>query len=285
MLLVLYLAFGGVLSVVGAMMYLGLPFSLLTCLVSGGTIFGVYLLNRFTDVREDFANDTVRSVFFVSHRSLLRLAYVAFTGVVVTLVLTGSLNAYFMSLLLLGVVYSCRLVPWYEPGRGLRFVRLKDTPLVKNVLVSALWGVSVFAVPLLLSRAHPASIDLYPVGLLAAAMMLSTFNSTFFGDIMDMDGDRLVGTTTLPTMLGERRSLLLQTGVNVAWLGTIGWLSWLRPGYCAETAFVAVLATYPAAYLVPFSRKWLARRSLEFLAELDLVVFAVGMVVLSVVRG
>jgi len=182
-------------------------------------------------------------------------------------------------------VYSCRLVPWYEPGRGLRFVRLKDTPLVKNVLVSALWGVSVFAVPLLLSRAHPASIDLYPVGLLAAAMMLSTFNSTFFGDIMDMDGDRLVGTTTLPTMLGERRSLLLQTGVNVAWLGTIGWLSWLRPGYCAETAFVAVLATYPAAYLVPFSRKWLARRSLEFLAELDLVVFAVGMVVLSVVRG
>ncbi len=278
---ILYLSAGGVMAVVGVMMYLGVEFSALSCVVSLGTIFGVYALNRFTDLREDFANDSARSVFFTQHRGLFRLTVLALAGVVVSLTAAGRLSVYFLGLLAVGVVYSCRLIPWKRPGGHLVFLRFKEVPLVKNVLVSALWGASVFVVPIMLTGRSVAGQELFSVGLLAGAMMLSTFNNTLFGDILDEKGDRLVGTRTLPVLLGTRPCAVVLALVDSLWLLTATMVVLVRPVSAPVLVLVYVLGVYPAVYLVPYWNEKLSRTRLEFLSELDLMVFAVGMGVIS----
>ena len=68
--LVCYLAVLGMAAVASASLYMGLRVSPLACVVSLATIFGVYTLNRFTDMKEDFANDSYKSIFFTRHRHL-----------------------------------------------------------------------------------------------------------------------------------------------------------------------------------------------------------------------
>jgi 4-hydroxybenzoate polyprenyltransferase len=280
---ILYLSAGGVSAVLGVMMYLEMPFSWLACGVSMGIIFGVYSLNRFTDLREDFANDSARSVFFASHKGLLRWTFGVMSAVVGVLVITNKLSLYFLALLLVVVVYSCRLVPWVKRDGALVFLRLKEVPLVKNLLVSVLWGASIFVVPVILSGMAVESVAALPVGLLAGAMMLSTFNNTLFGDVLDERGDLLVGTRTLPVILGARPCVAFLALINTFWLAGVAVAAVLMPIAPPVLALVFILGVYPALYLVPYWRETLDRRTLEFLSELDLMLFALGMAVVSLV--
>jgi len=280
---ILYLSAGGVAAVVGVMMFLGMPFSLLTCAVSMGTIFGVYALNRFTDLREDFANDSSRSAFFAQHGRLLRVTQGVLGLVVAVLMVTGRLSAYFMALIAVGVVYSCWLIPWLGRDGKLAFVRLKEVPFMKNIIVSVLWGASVFVVPVLLAGRSVGGEELFAVGLLAGSMMLSTFNNTLFGDILDERGDRMVGTRTLPVLIGTRPCAAALGLLDTLWVLTVTTLALIHPVRPAVLVLVYVLALYPAVYLVPYWNNTLHRARLEFLSEFDLMLFAFGAAIASLV--
>lgn len=279
LLLLGFLSIGGTLAASAATMYMHVPFSPFIPLICLGTIFGLYALNRYTDLKEDFANDSYTSVFFAQRRGLLHLVWAVLGVVVVALALTERLGAYVMVLLLVGIFYSCKLVPWYRPGSGFAFIRLKEIPLMKNLLVSGLWGASIFAVPLLLSRHQPTSAELLGAGVLAAAMMLSTLNNTLFCDLLDIEGDRMVGNRTLPVLIGERATLRIAAMYNVAWAATVVLLAAHRALEPGLLALVVVLALYPLAYFIPYRRGWMRRQVLEFVAEGDLLMFAVGMTV------
>ncbi|MBD3241762.1 MAG: hypothetical protein GF331_14325 [Chitinivibrionales bacterium] len=281
LLLLAFLSIGGTLAASAATMYLHVPFSPFMPLVCLGTIFGVYALNRYTDLKEDFANDSYTSVFFAQRRGLLHLVWGVLGAVVVFLALTERLGVYVMVLLLVGVFYSCKVVPWYRPTTGFGFIRLKEIPLMKNVLVAGFWGASIFAVPLVLSQHQPASAELIGAGVLATAMMLSTLNNTLFCDLLDVEGDRMVGNRTLPVLIGRTATLRIAAGYNLAWAATVILLAAYHVLDTAHIALLVVLAVYPLAYFIPYRRGWMRRQVLEFVCEGDLLMFAVGTAVVA----
>jgi 4-hydroxy-3-methylbut-2-enyl diphosphate reductase len=101
------------------------------------------------------------------------------------------------------------------------------------------------------------------------------FVRTAFFDILDMQGDRLVGKETIPILLGEKRSLRLLKGLLAGLVLGLPLWSALAPG----SAFALALILCPAAMLaVIFAFEkglMLPGVRLEFLVESHLVLAGV----------
>jgi len=78
-------------------------------------------------------------------------------------------------------------------------------PGIKTILIAMAWGIVTAVLPSLSVSKH--------MGLSAVLVFLwSTslvFARTAFFDILDMQGDRIVGKETLPILMGEKRALRL----------------------------------------------------------------------------
>jgi 4-hydroxybenzoate polyprenyltransferase len=278
-LILAYLSFLGCFSVFAVQVYAGLGFQPLICLCSMGIIFGIYTSNRFTDAAEDFTNDIQKALFFQQRKVYYALAIAALAGSLGTLLALGKLNWLHFLLLGMGFAYSYRLVPWYAPGRGWVFVRIKEMTFVKNLAVSFLWGGSVFLMPILYSAATIRQPLL--VVHLGLGMFLSTLNNTLFDDVLDADGDRVAGIKTLPTVWGTANSLRLLWTLDalwIAWCAVAFLLGRLDGGHAA---FLIFLGLYPAAYmgLSRFGRG--PKPWIDFLMESDLLCFSAGLLLLG----
>jgi 4-hydroxy-3-methylbut-2-enyl diphosphate reductase len=101
------------------------------------------------------------------------------------------------------------------------------------------------------------------------------FVRTAFFDILDMQGDRLVGKETIPILLGEKRSLWLLKGMLAGLFIGLPVFALLAP----VSAFAVTLAFCPAvmfAILLAFERGLiLPGVRLEFLVESHLVLAGV----------
>jgi 4-hydroxybenzoate polyprenyltransferase len=274
-----YLSFMGFLCIYSVHRYLGLGFEPLNGLTFMGIIFGIYTLNRFTDTTEDFTNDLGRLLFFQGKRVFLFLACTSLAVSFGLLLYLEKLNWMHLLLLAMGSGYSYRLVPWYSRGAGLRFVRIKEMTLLKNLSVSFLWGASVFVVPILYSGA--VLLDAKTVGLLAAGLFLSTFNNTLFDDILDEPGDLVAGIKTIPTAWGVLKSQYLLMALDMAWLAAVAAL-WIGGGVRGDhAAFLAFLGLYPFLYIALNMRGRMRKSWIDLLSETDLLFFAAGMLLLS----
>lgn len=277
----LYLAVMGTACAYAAALYMGLSPGYTLGLVCAAVIFAVYGLNRFTDITEDFANDTGKMMFFAARRGIMAMAVLALCGAIVLLAVLERLNVYYSIVVSLGIAYSFRLIPWYRRGEGVVFLRLKEIPLVKNLVVSMLWGVSVFAVPLVFARGRFVPAELAPVAVLIAALVVSTLNSTVFCDILDRTGDLLARNRTLPVLLGNAGTARLLLAVDLGWLAVVLLLTVTSAVGAAQCGLLAAMALYPLTYLAAYRWGRLRRRVVRLMAEGDLFVFAGGMLLLA----
>lgn len=274
-----YLAFLGCFCVFAVQMYLGLGFQPLICLCSMGIIFGIYTSNRFTDGAEDFTNDLQRALFFERRKNWYAIAVAVLAGSFLMLAAMGKLSWIHFLLLGMGMAYSYRLIPWYAPGRGLVFLRIKEMTFVKNLAVSFLWGGSVFLVPILYASAQVR--DPFLVAHLGLGLFLSTLNNTLFDDVMDAEGDRLAGIKTLPAVWGRGPSIALLWFLDGAWIAWSAFCYALGRMDGAHAAFLVFLGLYPAAYM-GLSRFGRAPKPwIDFLMESDLLLFAAGLLLLG----
>jgi len=105
---------------------------------------------------------------------------------------------------LLGLTYNLRMVPHHADG-GWRFRSLRSFPGSKTFLIALAWGVVTAVLPALAAHnGRPltgAAVFLWAAGLV--------FCRTAFFDILDMQGDRIVGKETLPILIGTQRALNL----------------------------------------------------------------------------
>jgi len=274
-----YLSFMGCFCVFAVQVYMGLPVDPVICLVSMALIFGIYTYNRFTDLEEDFTNDISRVLFFQRKRGFFVLAVSALGGSLAYLTAAGKLTWLHLVLLGVGICYSYRMIPWWSPATGLALLRIKEMTFVKNLAVSFLWGACVFAVPILYSEGpiHHRGLVLF----LGVGLFLSTLNNTLFDDILDEPGDRVAGIKTLPTLWGARRSYLL------LWLLDAAWLAFVLASFLAgrldagHAGFLSLLAVYPVAYMALQATGKAPHFLVDLLAESDLFVFAVGLMLLA----
>jgi 4-hydroxy-3-methylbut-2-enyl diphosphate reductase len=167
-------------------------------------VLSMHLLNHLTGTAEDEYNDPERARFYQRYRIRLSILAVAAGGL--GLLAASSIGeAAFVILLimsLLGLTYNLYLIP---SGLGFRFRRIKDIPGSKTFLIAAAWGVVAALLPAITDEAA-LTVGIGVVFVWATALV---FARTAFFDLLDVQGDRIVGKETLPTLLGDRKTFLL----------------------------------------------------------------------------
>ena len=171
-------------------------------------VLSMHLLNHLTGTAEDQYNDPERARFYEQHRWMLSiLALVAGgLGILSASAMGGAAFAILLVMSLLGLSYNLYLVPG---GLGLRFRRIKDIPGSKTILIAVAWGVVAVLLPGVTSRAT-AGLAVVVVFVWATALV---FARTAFFDLLDVQGDRIMGKETLPILLGNRRTVVLLKGI------------------------------------------------------------------------
>jgi 4-hydroxy-3-methylbut-2-enyl diphosphate reductase len=104
---------------------------------------------------------------------------------------------------LLGLSYNIRLLP--KRFAHWKFRRIRDFPGSKTLLIAIAWGMVTAVL-------QPLSITTHFQWITALIFLWSAgfvFVRTAFFDILDMQGDRIVGKETMPILLGEKRSMRL----------------------------------------------------------------------------
>ncbi len=225
-------------------------------------VLSMHLLNHLTGTAEDKYNDPERARFYERHRWMLSiLAIVAGgLGILSASAMGGTAFAILLVMSLLGLSYNLYLVP---AGLGLRFRRIKDIPGSKTILIAVAWGVVAALLPGITSRGG-AAITVLVVFVWATGLV---FARTAFFDLLDVQGDRIMGKETLPILLGNRRTVVLLKGIltgcvilvaaaSAAGLTTgLGFLLTLCPG-----AMLILVGAYDKGRMLPGMR-------LEFYVE------------------
>jgi 4-hydroxy-3-methylbut-2-enyl diphosphate reductase len=235
----------------------------------------MHTLNHLTGTQADRYNDPERAAFYRRNRSgLTLLAIVAGAMGLMAAYVIGSLP--FVTLLtmsVLGLSYNLTLVPEHLQG-ALKYRRIRDIPGSKTILITVAWGIVTAIFPALTVTGHVSAGSL----VVFVWSMCMVFVRTAFFDVLDMQGDRIVGKETIAVLLGEKRSLQLLKALAVTSLGilllggalqlttNLGILLIIGP-----LTMILILGAYEQGYLLPGVR-------LEFLVDTHYVV--VGLVTL-----
>lgn len=243
-------------------------------------VLSMHLLNNLIGRKIDQFKDPHRAVFYNTHYTPLTILAISAGGVGL---LTAATVGWIPFLILLamsamGLLYNTRLVP-----KGLlnnNFRGLRDVPGAKTVLIAVAWGVVTAGFPSLAETGRVGASSLI-VFLWAVGMV---FVRTAFFDILDMQGDRIVGEETLAILLGGKRTRLLLQGmlcILFLMLQAAAALQLISPlGYalaiCPVLLYI-VLVAHDAGNILPGIR-------LEFLVESHFVIAGILALILTLVR-
>jgi 4-hydroxy-3-methylbut-2-enyl diphosphate reductase len=227
----------------------------------------MHIFNNLIGTKADRYNDPERSFFYDKNK--IPLALLAFTAGGAGLFIAHSTGTIpFLILLgmsIMGLSYNLRLIPAHVTGNKYR--RIRDIPGSKTVLIAMAWGIVTSVLP---SLSVSENIRLSTVIILLWSLSLVFVRTAFF-DVLDMQGDRIVGKETIPILLGEKRTLrLLKTilGINLGILILSSALNLISSlgfalGICPAFIFI-VLSAHERGYMLPGIR-------LEFLVESNFV--------------
>lgn len=210
--LVLALAMGAITLV--AQVMAELPAEPLSPLVVALVFYAVYTLDRAGDADADDHTHPERARF--SRRNARRMRIASLAGYAIALALAATRGGWAVAVALLPLaallLYSFRIVP---PGiaRRVRFARIKEIFILKNVWVAATLAGTATLLPVAAAGATPR----WPA---AAAMGGFLFGrwwiNTLVFDLRDQAGDRANGLRTVPVVLGRARTLRLLHAGNIA---------------------------------------------------------------------
>lgn len=200
-------------------------------------VLSMHILNHLTGKAEAKYNDPDRERFYTRNKTALII--MALTAGAIGLVAAFQMGPVpfwtLFAMSLLGLSYNLRVVPQWRPS-GTHMRRIRDIPGSKTILIALAWGVTTALLPAL-------SAGYRHLGTCLTAVLWTiglVFSRTAFFDILDMQGDRIVGKETIPLLLGPRRSFQLLKGL-------LGLCALLPPiaalwGLFSPAAFVMAIA-------------------------------------------
>lgn len=222
-------------------------------------VFAMHVLNRYADKASRF-NYPSRAAFYERYKLPFFLASLSCVIVALLIAKAQSLSVFLALLAMtgLGLLYSVRIFPesWL---RFVRVAKLKDIPASKTISIAGGWSVVATLLPVL---REGSNLRLQTVFALLVVFALVFVRSALF-DIVDIQGDRLVGEETLPIVIGERRTrrLLVYSVLGIA-ISLI-----VAPFFGLATDFSYVLlitCCYMGFYLFVHRREVLRPGSLRF---------------------
>jgi (E)-4-hydroxy-3-methyl-but-2-enyl pyrophosphate reductase len=182
------------------------PSTFLFPLLAGLYVFAVHVTNRFLDRGASAYNDPKRAAFLSAHRRELFSAGIASAaiGMVISWFVGAVTFFAFFVLILAGVLYS---FPIFPAGirKGLSFGKIKDIPGSRSLSEALAWTAVIGVLPLLDRPPSCVSTEIFTVSMV---LLLSYIRAVLF-DVFQAQGDLIVGTETLPVILGEARSIAI----------------------------------------------------------------------------
>ncbi len=240
-------------------------------------VLSMHILNNLTGKKSDHYNDPVRARFYASNRYLLAMLAIFAGGAgLATAYSLGPLPFFVLSAMsITGLSYNLNVVP--SSIKQIRYRRIKDIPGSKTVLIAVAWGVVTAILP---SLQHPevASLATAVVFIWSTCMV---FVRTAFFDLLDIQGDRIVGKETLPIALGEKqtrvllKAMLITGATTLATASAFNIVPWF--GYLLSLCpllFLPVAIAHQQGRILPGIR-------LEFVAESLFVLTGVLTFILS----
>ncbi len=196
----LFLSLNSALVVVFGFSIYGHPIAPEIVLAAFLVTFSVYGLNKVTDKVEDSVNRPATAsrssrYYLISSivAMLICLSIGALDGLKVFLVLLAPF--------IIGLIYSVRLVKTLP--------RLKEIVGVKSFVVALSWAITGALLP-----------DAFQYATFEKLIFVFTYIfvqllvNTIIFDYLDMRGDKVSGVTTIPMVLGKRRTRIFLTGIN-----------------------------------------------------------------------
>jgi 4-hydroxy-3-methylbut-2-enyl diphosphate reductase len=165
----------------------------------------MHILAHLTGNKADQFNDPERASFYDKYKRLLTVLALTAGGAGLVIAFTLGWFPFLLLLVmsLLGLSYNRILVP--KRFSAARYRRIRDIPGSKTILIAMAWGI----VTALLTPLSLADKPHWITGLIFLWAAGLVFARTAFFDILDMQGDRIVGKETIAILLGEKRSLSL----------------------------------------------------------------------------
>jgi (E)-4-hydroxy-3-methyl-but-2-enyl pyrophosphate reductase len=232
----LYVALGAGCLAYAATKLQGVPASYPAMAVAVLYVMSMHTLNHLTGGAENQYNDPDRARFYARYKTTLSV-------MAVTAGALGLVAAYAMGFLpfwgllfmsFLGLTYNLRIVP-YTLAPRIKFRSLRSFPGSKTILIALAWGMVTAGLPAL-----AAGYGRFWAGIFTFVWVTGlVFCRTAFFDILDVQGDRIVGKETIPILIGPRRSFNLLKGLLVA--ETVLLLSAGLTGITNASAWVLIL--------------------------------------------
>ena len=201
----IYLALGAGCLCYSCSKLLGITDHIPCVLISILYVQSMHILNNLTGSKADHYNDPARASFYNRYKIYLALIAIISGG-------AGLMIAYIMgrfpffillAMSILGLSYNLKLVPGGLAKN--RYQRIRDIPGSKTILIALAWGIVTSVFPPLYTS---GSMNLAGV-IVFIWFTCMVFVRTAFFDILDMQGDRIVGKETIPILLGEKTSIRL----------------------------------------------------------------------------
>jgi len=169
-------------------------------------IYAMRVFNRFLDKGAGTYNDPERAAFYERYKLFLILSGVAalIGSLIISFQMGMLILAAMAGLCLLGVIYSIPLVPLSVRDLW-KYTKMRDIPGSKNLLEALGWATVIALLPLL----EPFYMHWTNVLVTFLFVLMTAFVRAAFFDILEVQGDLVVGVETLPITLGEKRTLLL----------------------------------------------------------------------------
>jgi 4-hydroxybenzoate polyprenyltransferase len=171
--------------------------------------FSVYNLNRKTDEAEDALNHERR--FRITKKFQPHLFISALAAYIVALIIAAfhGIAAFGLAIvpLLSGIFYSVPILP-----RWCGYRRLKEIPVMKNLVVSTSWALSASLLPLFMTASIPGVTTL----IVFLFIFCWTFVASVLPDIRDRSGDFATGVATIPVLVGVARSRGILSAINIS---------------------------------------------------------------------
>jgi 4-hydroxy-3-methylbut-2-enyl diphosphate reductase len=222
-------------------------------------VFAMHVLNRYADKASSF-NYPSRAALYERYKYGFFLA--CLSGVIAAFIIANAQSqSIFFALLAmtgLGLLYTVRIFPerWL---RVVRVAKLKDIPASKTIFIAGGWSVVATMLPNLREGFH---LGLQTLFALIVVFVLVFVRSALF-DLVDIQGDRLVGEESLPIFIGEKRTkrLLVYLVIGLAISLIVAPLLGLATDF---SYMMLITCFYMGFYLLVHRRELLRPGSLRF---------------------
>jgi len=243
--------------------FLGMAPNMVMCSAVFLTSFGVYSLDKIADLDKDTTNMPERRGFLHGRKKLVTFYSLAAYVMSIALIFLDKPIAVILVLVpvIANVIYGTKLIP------GLP--RLKDIPVMKNMIVAFSWALITIMLPAL----HLENALSQNVTIIFYFMMVKTFIDTVLYDVRDVKGDKESGVKTIPVLLGTKKTTAILLLANSTLIPCIAFAA------PALRLLTAMLVVYGYAYILYF-RERRNPLALDFCVEGEWMLATIALVAL-----